>query len=340
MTGTDITLLRKQLRLVVKQFTRKDRKPEVFARDGGVASGVPNVTWTNSHNNLVAIVGYLLSVGMTIEDIIRGLMACLLGDDNALFISTRYRHLISQQGLIDYYLKTYGWVVKCTLYEQGETHLTEFCSCYWQQLEDGTYLYSPKVGRVFSKTFHLARTLRDKPTILRGMVSGLGHEKVGYLLSNMLKILDNQLCLAGVALPEKELRVDWSAVPLLGTTAIVVNDDPSGDCLRYQLKESDLSGFLLEFHENVKASDFPYAPICIPRGKVWDTICNKDYPRTLLMGDGRMDFSLPNRQLSLVAAYLYYTVSREFKAKARALRDKLFVIPTNLGSTPDLGVGE
>ena len=302
-------LLDLQLRLKVVQLRRKDRSTIIFERDGGVASGVPNVTFTNSVNNIIAIVGYCTHAGMKVSQIIELIRACYLGDDNLLYICNSMRKFFDSKDMIDFYLEQYNWQVKVQIYDSEELHLAEVCSCRFQKHKDG-WVYSPKAGRVMSKMFSLHPRLPDHPVIMRGMIRGLGSCRNSFVLSKMLNILDDSLARQRIALPDKEVRFEWSVNPHISSAEITTCDDIDGDCLVYGVGENEMRAFLADFEDRVIASSFPYGPVIIPRCVVWDRICNVDHPRSFVL-DNRMDLSLPNRHLPFIMLYLYYVSVRK-----------------------------
>lgn len=298
----------------------------VAKRRGGNPSGMSDVTFRNTFNTLVSLHGLLMTLGFCDDFILKALRALLLGDDNFTCLPNRYRKMVSVEKVTAYYKEMHNWDVKVKLWDFDDLSRAEFCSCYFAENATGGYNFTPKIGRVLSKTFYLNTSVPHKPSTLLGVVRGLGHYETGYLFSRVMAMLEERLLQRGHKCMGTTLFRDWSNNPILHTDSVRVSDlsTRAADELRYDLSPRQLEEVLSYVQRCIDESDFPRSPIFFPSHPLFDHICYVDMPIDYSdLDGGRVDEGLPSRHLvRTLAEFSYYTVERGVRAKARALRDR------------------
>jgi len=310
--------------------------PVVARRDGANPSGLPDVTFRNTYNTLVAVIGLLKHLGVPDEAVLC-LAALLLGDDNFTLLPARYRPLFTEAKVTEYYKKFHNWDAKVKLWSWEELAKAEFCSCYFVEDKDGSFSFTPKVGRVLSKTFYLAPSVPNKPNTLLGVVRGLGHYRTGFIFSRVMGMLEAKL-LRGGASSSTVLFRDWSNNPLLHTEPVRISDPSTihSDCVRYGLTRDEIRALLDWIGKCIDSSDFPRSAIFFPSHDLFDRVCYTDL--SIDYDDlevDRVDQGLPSRHMvRSIQQWTYYTVERGVRSRMRRLKDSAAVVlfPAQWGS--------
>jgi hypothetical protein len=287
-----------EFRETIHRATDRVSWGRVAQRDGAMPSGVPDVTLRNSANSIMALIGLLIFVGVDVQKIPEMVRALILGDDNFSCIDTKVRHLFTEERVTLYYKRLMGWDVKVRFFDSDQLSEAEFCSCYFANV-DGKHLITPKIGRIFSKTFYMDHAMPKKTTVLFGMLLGLGHFETGYTFSRCVDVLVQACEASGVARPTEELMHDFMWHPHIGTGKVKLSPTSAieADCQRYGVGERDIKGFLDWFTFHVRSSRFPLKPLILPAGQPTLTrFIATDLPFTLDDVTGqRVDLSLPGR---------------------------------------------
>jgi hypothetical protein len=117
-----------------------------------------------------------------------------------------------------------------------------------------------------SKTFFLEHHLKEKPTILYGMLLGLTHYPTGYTFAKMCEILIAACKKQRISAPTQELMSDFMWHPHIGKGGPQPHIEPhtiESDCQRYELGESDIHDLLKWFENRVLTSNFPLEPLIL-----------------------------------------------------------------------------
>lgn len=293
---------------VIESVDLEGNRKLSFYREGGMASGIGDVSLRNSLNTIMARWCLLRSVGYKSWEILKLTYAMILGDDNWVIVPRDSRtETITPEYVTKYFMDNHGWKMKCNIYSASEYTKSEFCSMYpFRHIPDDAasngkmeWGMSLKPGRFFSKTLVTKTQVeRGMDTLqqLKGMVCGAGHFTNGWLMSRCLLVLYKKL--SHVSLDGINFDHDFAYQP-----TYKYNDGPiaqSGstalgeDCDRYDLTETDLFDALRHFVDC--ASDFPNGPLIITKNHAWDTIIQQDMPfdETDFSDDLRLDHSQPD----------------------------------------------
>jgi hypothetical protein len=251
----------------------------VFTREGGMASGIGDVSLRNSLNTIMSRVDLLLSIGYTIAEIMTITFALILGDDNWIVIAKDVRNdLLTPDYVKNFFETNHGWKMKCHVFLVDNYAKSDFCSMYpvWDGLD---WILSMKPGRFFSKTLMIDPANALSPAVqLRGMVRGAAHFKQGWLMSRCLRALDKALSTVDLCRLSDITDTPWLQTPKFSNHMEELSAELAilGDCSRYDLTERDIRSALSYFETLVETSKFPQGPIIIGRHYAWDVIFRAD----------------------------------------------------------------
>jgi len=294
----------KDVRVVERVDPEGNRKLSFF-REGGMGSGIGDVSLRNSLNTIMARWSLLDSIGYSSYEIISLTFAMILGDDNWVAVPKDARTLkITTEYVRDFFLTTHGWKMKCNVYPIDQYAKSEFCSMYpFQQICPITgeieWNMSLKPGRFFSKTLLTKTQLErgmDTMQQLKGMVCGAGHFTNGWLMANCLDVLFIRL--KDIDLSKFNLDQDFDYQPTYKYSDYPISLPTDGsiaeDCDRYDLTISDIRSALEHF--KTCAKEFPTKPLIITAHPAWDRIIDQDVQADEddFSDDMRLDPSLPD----------------------------------------------
>lgn len=289
---------------VIENVDPEGNRKISFFREGGMGSGIGDVSLRNSLNTIMARWSLLNSVGYSTAEIMDLTFAMVLGDDNWVAVPKDSRTvLITTEYVAKHFLDNHGWKMKCNVYDVDDYAKSEFCSMYpFQQVKlNGAIEWnmSLKPGRFFSKTLVTKVALErgmDTMQQLKGMVCGAGHFTNGWLMANCLNELYirlNDIDMTGLNLDQD---FDYQPTYKYGNGPISLPTDGSitEDCNRYNQSISDMRSALDHF--KVCAKNFPKQPLIITAHPVWDNIIDLDVAADEedFSDDLRLDPSMPD----------------------------------------------
>jgi len=264
-----------------------NRKPSFF-REGGMGSGIGDVSLRNSLNTMMARWSLLRSVGYSTVEIIKLTFAMILGDDNWVALPKDERNkCITKEYVEKHFLDNHGWKMKCNVFDMEHYTKSEFCSMYpfKQVLTTGKkttieWNMSLKPGRFFSKTLVTkVKVEKGMNTMqqLKGMVCGAGHFTNGWLMSRSLDILYRRLSNVDLSkIKFCEETHDYQPTMKYSNNKICITQDGAivEDASRYDVTVTDMRSALSHFEKCAK--DFPDGPLIITSHPVWDAIIRQD----------------------------------------------------------------
>lgn len=138
-------------------------------------SGVPNTSICNTYETASSMVQFLhQELKMTPAQIKKHWAMGVLGDDNLSILSARLGAQVVMEQYVRWMKRYQGFDITGKLTPGSEAQKAEFCSGWFMHnSEVNRTVWTPKFGRVLSKTFCLSQSVQDHRPVLKGMARGL-----------------------------------------------------------------------------------------------------------------------------------------------------------------------
>lgn len=235
-----LTGLDKELDIILLQNDQRGRTREglSWGREGGMSSGVGDTSPTNSMINGVAHYVYFKNLcqkhGLDIKGHVR---IAVLGDDNVAVISRQlFKLMMKETETLEGWLRSLGMLPELKYHESNFSR-AEFCSGWFIKTHDAEgnwgHYWTPKLGRVISKTFFIKPTEANGRAVIKGIAQSYREVPVDPVLHDFSDALYGTI--EGPWTPVKHSEYQ----PQLVELGLNVKPSVEGWCERYGLTEDE-----------------------------------------------------------------------------------------------------